>query len=53
MNKQKGRSSGALFKINAVFYKQFAPNGAILVPSGRTVCRKSKLPKASSRGATC
>lgn len=29
-----------LDKKNTVFYKQFAPIGAILVPSGHTVCRK-------------
>jgi len=32
--------------------KHIAPNGAVLVPSGRSVCRKRESPKTSSRGAT-
>lgn len=32
-------------RIIVVFYKQFAPIGVILVPSGLTVCRKMELKK--------
>ncbi|MDD5148968.1 MAG: hypothetical protein PHC28_00610 [Flavobacterium sp.] len=42
MNNQQVAPSELYSTKITVFYKQFTPNGAISVPSGQTVCRKSE-----------